>query len=89
MFQIEYAKNGSFQWYSNYDQLVPVHGEELVSAAEYQWKQSAIFIPMSGMEEAKNRGDRAIINLLKTKVNNAEMTYAEQLETALFTYDGT
>jgi hypothetical protein len=89
VFPIEYAKNGSFQWYSNYDQLVPVHGEELVSAAEYQWKQSAIFIPMSGMEEAKNSGDRAIINLLKTKVNNAEMTYAEQLETALFTYDGT
>lgn len=89
VFPVEYARNSSFQWYSGYDALAPVHGEELVSAAEYQWKQSAIFIPMSGMEEARNSGDRAIINLLKTKVNNAEMTFAENLETAFFSFDGT
>lgn len=89
VFPLEYAANGSFQWYSGYDALVPVHGEELVTAAEYDWKQSAIFIPMSGFEEARNSGDRAIINLLKTKVNNAEMTFAEQLERAFFTFNGT
>lgn len=89
VFPLHYRTNGSFQWYSGYDQLVPVHGEELVTAAEFQWKQAAIFIPMSGLEEARNSGDRAVINLLKTKVENAEMTFAEQLEAAFLQFTGT
>lgn len=89
VFPLEYAKNGSFQWYSGYDQLVPVHGEELITSAEFQWKQAAMFIPMSGLEAARNSGDRAVVNLLKAKVNNAEMTFAEQMETAFLTFDGT
>lgn len=89
VFPIQYKANTSFQYYSGYDALTPVHGEELVTAAEFNWKQAAIFIPMSGMEEAKNSGDRAVIKLLQTKVENAEMTAAEQFETAFLTYDGT
>lgn len=86
---LHYRQNGSFQWYSGYDHLVPVHGEELVTAAEFPWKQAAMFIPMSGLEEARNSGDRAVINLLKTKVENAEMTFAEQMETAFLQFNGT
>jgi hypothetical protein len=88
VFPIMHRANSSFQYYSGYDALTPVHGEEIVTAAEFQWKQAAIFIPMSGMEEAKNSGDRAVINLLKTKVENAEMTAAEQFEISLLTYTG-
>ena len=86
---IMHKTNSSFQYYSGYDALTPVHGEEIVTAAEYDWKQAAIFIPMSGMEEAKNSGDTAVIKLLQTKVENAEMTAAEQFETALLQYNGT
>lgn len=84
-----YATNSTFQYYSGYDALTPVHGEELITAAEYAWKQAAIFIPMSGLEAAKNSGDRAIVNLLKAKVENAERTAAEAFETAFLTLDGT
>lgn len=83
-----YATNSTFQYYSGYDALTPVHGEELITAAEYQWKQAAIFVPMSGLEAAKNSGDRAIVNLLKAKIENAERTAAEQFETAFLTLDG-
>lgn len=86
---LQYAANGSFQYYSDYDALTPIHGEQILTAAEYSWKQAAIFVPMSGMEEAKNNGDRAIINLLKTKIENAERTAAEAFETAFLTLDGT
>lgn len=85
--QIMYAKNSTFVNYSNYDTLTPAV-DEIVTAAEYGWKQSAIFIPMSGMEEAKNSGDRQIISLLKAKTENAEMTAAEQFETMFLTYYG-
>lgn len=89
VFPLQYAANGSFQYYSGYDVLTPVHGEEIVTAAEYDWKQAAVFIPMSGLEEAQNSGDRAVISLLKQKVENAEMTFAEQMETAFLNNVGT
>lgn len=89
VFPIMHKANSSFQYYSGYDALTPVHGEEIVTAAEFNWKQAAIFIPMSGMEEARNSGDRAVVKLLQTKVENAEMTAAEQFETALLQYSGT
>lgn len=81
--------NSTFQTYANYDALTPAHGQEIITAAEFAWKQAAIFIPMSGMEEAKNSGDKAIVNLLKAKTENAERTAAEQFETMLLTFTGT
>lgn len=81
--------NGTFQYYSGYDALTVAHGEEIITAAEYAWKQAAIFIPMSGLEEAKNRGDKAVVSLLKAKTENAERTAAEAFETAFLTLSGT
>lgn len=85
--QLEYAKNTTFQNYSDYDTLTPAV-DEILTAAEYTWRQSAIYIPMSGMEEAKNRGDRQIISLLKSKTENAERTAAEAFETMFLTCYG-
>jgi hypothetical protein len=82
------ATNSTFQNYSGYDQLTPAV-DELVDTAVYQWKQSAIYVPVSGIEEAKNSGDKAVIKLVKTKVENAEMTAAETFEDMLFNADGT
>lgn len=84
---VMYAKNSTFVNYSGYDTLTPAV-DELINEAQFSWKQSAIFIPMSGIEEAKNSGDRQIINLLKAKTENAEMTAAEQFETMFLTYYG-
>lgn len=84
---IMYAKNSTFQNYSDYDTLVPAV-DAIVSAAEYSWSQSAIFIPMSGMEEAKNSGDRQVVSLLKAKTENAEMTAAEQFENMFLNFYG-
>lgn len=83
------ATNSTFQYYSGYDVLTPVHGEEIITAAEFPWKQAAIYVPMSGMEAAKNSGDKAIVQLLKSKIENAERTAAEAFETAFLTLDGT
>ncbi len=88
VFPVEYKANSTFQTYAGYDTLTPAV-DEIVSAAEYAWKQAAIFIPMSGIEEARNSGDKAIIKLLKTKVENAERTAAESFESMFFTGVGT
>ena len=81
------ARNSTFQNYNGYDTLTPAV-DEIINTATYEWKQSAIYIPISGLEEAKNSGDKAVINLLKAKTENAERTAAEVFEEMFFLADG-
>jgi len=78
-----YAANGTAASYTGYDtiDLTPQDG---ISAAEYQWKQMAASIAISGIEEAKNRGTEAIIKLLNAKISQAEMSIKSSLNTMLF-----
>jgi len=87
VFPVVGGRNTTFQNYSGHDTLTPAV-DEFLNVATYQWKQSAIYIPISGIEEAKNSGDKAVIKLLKTKTENAEMTAAEVFEEMLFKSNG-
>jgi hypothetical protein len=82
-----YAANTTVSSYSGYDpiSLTPQDG---ISAAEYDWKQIAASIAISGIEEAKNRGTEAIIKLLNAKIMQAEESLKSSLNTMLFG-DGT
>lgn len=81
------AANTTFQNYSGYDTLTPLV-DEIINTAEYDWKQSAIYVPMSGIERAKNSGPQAVIKLAQAKMDNAEMTAAETFEDMLFNGTG-
>ena len=82
------AANSTFVNYSGYDVLQPA-ADEILDTALYDWKQSAIFVPMSGLEDAQNTGDKAVIKLVTQKTDNAEMTAADIFEQMLFYADGT
>ncbi len=59
-----------------------------ISAAEYDWKQYAASISISGIEEAKNNGEAEIINLLEAKIMQAEESMREGFNRMFFA-DGT
>ncbi len=82
-----YATNDTIGSYSGYDtiSLTPQAG---ISAAEYDWKQYAGSISISGIEEAKNNGEAEIINLLEAKIMQAEESLREGFNTMFFA-DGT
>jgi hypothetical protein len=82
-----YGENATVKPYSDYDQisLAPQSG---ISAAEFDWKQYAASIAISGIEEAKNNGDQAIINLLEAKIMQAEESMREGFN-RMFFGDGT
>jgi hypothetical protein len=82
------AANSTFVNYSGYDTFTPT-ADEILDTAIYNWKQSVIFVPMSGLEEAQNTGDKAVIKLVSQKTENAEMTAAETFEDMLFNATGT
>lgn len=85
--QLIYGKNSTVASYEGYEQLnlAPQDG---ISAAEYDWKQYGASIAISGIEEAKNNGEHAIINLLEAKIMQAEESLREGFNQMFFA-DGT
>ena len=82
-----YGLNGTVGSYSGYDSLA-LTPQEGISAAEFEWRQYAASISISGIEEAKNNGDQEIINLLEAKIMQAEESMREGFNTMFFG-DGT
>ena len=82
-----YGQNSTVGSYSGYEtiSLTPQDG---ISAAEYDWKQYAASIAISGIEEAKNNGEAEIINLLEAKIMQAEESMREGFNQMFFA-DGT
>ncbi len=82
-----YDDNSTFASYSGYDPIA-LTPQEGISAAEFDWRQLAVSIAISGIEEAKNNGEQEVLDLLDAKVFQAEETMKEGLNTMLFS-DGT
>ena len=82
-----YGKNSTVGSYSGYESL-SLAPQEGISAAEYEWKQYAASIAISGIEEAKNNGEQEIINLLEAKIMQAEESMRESFNQMFFA-DGT
>ena len=82
-----YGQNTTVGSYSGYD-TIALTAQTGITAAEYEWKQYAASIAISGIEEAKNNGDAAILNLLEAKVMQAEESMREGFNT-MFYGDGT
>ena len=82
-----YGQNSTVASFSGYDtlSLTPQDG---ISAAEYDWKQYAASIAISGIEEGKNNGEQEIINLLEAKIMQAEESMREGFNQMFFA-DGT
>ena len=78
-----YGTNSTVASYSGYDTL-SLTAQEGISAAEYDWKQYAASIAISGIEEAKNNGEQAIINLLEAKIMQAEESLKEGFNQMFF-----
>lgn len=82
-----YGTNSTVASYADYD-TVSLTAQTGISAAEYDWKQIAASIAISGIEEAKNNGEQAILNLLEAKVMQAEESLKEKFN-QMFYADGT
>jgi len=78
-----YGQNSTVGSYSGYD-TISLTAQEGITAAEYDWKQYAASIAISGIEEAKNNGEQEIINLLEAKIMQAEESMRESFNQMFF-----
>lgn len=77
-----YATNGTTQSYRGYDRLNVAPTEELTSA-QYSWRQMAASVSISGLEELENDGAQAVFNLLRAKVQVAELSLRQWFDEKL------
>jgi len=84
---LEYASNGTYVRYSGYDTL-DISAVDVLSAAEFPWRQVAVNVAVSGREMRINSGETRIINFVKAKMKNAMNSFANGLAQDIYS-DGT
>lgn len=83
MVPLNYAQVTASGWYAGADTLSTTDND-VMTAAEYQWKQLYANISISRADELKNSGDSQILSLVKNKVKVAEKTMEDKLGTGMY-----
>ena len=85
--ELEYATNSTSKWYSGYE-VFATSTSNVFTAAEFNYKQLAGNVVISGLEQVENSGPEQIFNLLKSRIRNLEKSLKNTMATALYA-DGT
>lgn len=72
--ELEYANNQTYQRFSGY-QTLNITPSTVFSAAEYAIRQVAVVVSISGLEQLQNSGREQSIDLLQSRISNAEKTF--------------
>lgn len=85
--EIAYAANDTTIRFSGYEKL-NIEPSDFITSAEYSPKQAAVAVTVSGREELQNRGKHASIELVKSRIENAQRSIYDMLAQDCYS-DGT
>lgn len=85
--EIEWDMNQTYMRYSGYE-VLNIAPSVVFSSPEFPWAQAAVAISISGLEMLQNSGEEAIIDLLESRIGNAERTFINMLSLDAYS-DGT
>lgn len=85
--ELSFAENGNAGWYSGYD-LLPVAAQDVLTAAQYDIRQAACPVVVSGLEMLQNAGPEQMIDLIASRIDVAESTMRNLVCGGLYS-DGT
>ena len=80
---LNYALTTASGWYSGAETLSTTDNE-VITAAEYSWKQLYANITISRIDELKNMGDSQVVNFVKSKTQIAEKTMIDLLGDGIY-----
>lgn len=81
--ELSFAENGNAGFYSGYDPL-PVAPQDVISAAEYNIKQAACPVIVSGLEQLINAGPEKFIDLVEARMEVAEDTMKNLITASIY-----
>lgn len=85
--ELEYAENSNFSYYDGYE-TIGIGASDVMTSAEFNWKQAACAVTVSGRERRINSGREQSIRLVDKRMRNAEKTLMNNLSTGIYS-DGT
>lgn len=85
--ELSFQDNANAGYYSGYD-LLPVAAQDVISAAEYQIKQVAVPVVISGLEMLQNSGKEKLIDLMDARLEVAESSMKNLIANGIYS-DGT
>ena len=85
--EIEYAQNSTVAYYSGAE-ILDISPTDTYTAAEFQYKQLAGNVVITGLEQIQNSGKEAVHNLLKSRMRTLEKSLENTIATSLYA-DGT
>ncbi len=85
--ELDYAGNNTYTRYSGAD-ILDISPQTVLTAAEFVPKQAAVSVNITGLEELQNSGPDAILDLLESRIRNAEGAMENGLATDMYS-DGT
>lgn len=77
--EVDFAENTTLKRYEG-NETLDTSQAPVLTAFEYNWKQSAVAVVMNGLEEVQNGGVHQSINLLSGRIKNAERTIKNSIE---------
>lgn len=80
--------NQSYKWYTGYDSFTPPTTSEVLDAAEYQWKQLAGFVSISGIEKIYNAGEFKRYDYTEARMAQLQALMKNAVATSIYS-DGT
>ena len=81
--ELEYAENQTYKRYAGYE-LLDIRPQTVFTAAEFQWRQCATAVSISGLEEIINAGQPRMIRLLASRIKNAEKSMMNNMSTDIY-----
>lgn len=81
--ELEYAENSTYTRYSGYE-VLDISPSDTFTAAEYNIKQAAVGVSISGLEQLMNSGPEAVIDLLSSRIKNGEKTMQNGITTDMY-----
>ena len=85
--ELEYAENSTYTRFSGYEPI-DIGPSEVFTSAEYDLKEVTVTVSMAKLEELQNAGPEQMIDLLESRIKNAEKTMINNLSGDLYS-DGT
>lgn len=83
MQELSFQENGNVGWYSGY-QALPIGASDVISAAQFDIKQAACPVTMSGLEMLQNSSKEQIIDLMEARIKVAESSMANLVSAGLY-----
>ena len=81
--ELEYAENSTYKRFTGYETL-NIQPSDVMTAAEYDFKQAAVAVTISEREALQNSGKEKMIDLLERRIGNAEKTFINKLSEDLY-----